>query len=156
MSTPAVHIADPTVAPKLEQMVQPVTVVHGDTAIGRGELVTTPVSINVRGSYQWPPDAPAEIPFTFDFVIHTQNTCDVAVDWPGLVPEIPKTLSSYFMVLVLARPGFLITTPAGDHVNATFMGPPHQPEITNALSVAVTTANGAASRSLVFQYDSRS
>ena len=153
MSTPAIHVADPTVTPELAHVVHAVGVIHGDRRIGSGELVQLPTGIKVTGSYEWPPDAPAVVRFEFDFTILSQNTCEVAVNWPGLVPPIAKTRASYIMLLLMARPDFLITTPAGDHVTAAFLGPMGHPEITTALQVAVATANGAASQSLVFRYE---
>ncbi|HET7230823.1 MAG TPA: hypothetical protein VFJ16_12515 [Longimicrobium sp.] len=51
----------------------------------------------------------------------------------------------------MARPDFLITTPAGDHITAAFLGPMGHPEITTALQVSVGTANASASQSLLFR-----
>lgn len=153
MSTPAIHVADPNVTPELAQVVQPVSVIFGNQQIGAGQLVTTPSNINVTGHYQWPPDAPAEVEFSFDFHILSSNTCTVEVDWPGLVPTIDKTPASYIMLLLMARPEFLITTPKGDKVNAAFLGPYGQPQITTDLQVAVASQSSAASVSLLFHYD---
>jgi hypothetical protein len=153
MSTPAIQVADPNVVPTLPQAVQPVTVILGDQQIGTGEVVNTHTGIRVTGHYQWPPDAPAEVGFLFDFVIQSANTCEVAVSWPGLIPEIPQTRAGYIMLLLMARPDFLITTPSGDHITAAFLGPFGHPEITTALQVSVAIASGAASQSLVFRYD---
>ena len=152
MSTQAIRVADPGATPELARQVTAADVVLGDRIIGTGQVATSATSIQVTGSYEWPPDAPAVVRFSFDFTIVTANSCEVAVEWPGLIPAIPRTRASYIMLLLMGRADFLITTPAGDHVTAAFMGPFGQPEITTALQVAVATANGAASQSLIFRY----
>lgn len=152
MST--IQVANPDVTPALAASVQPVEVIHGTDSIGSGQIVTTPSRLDVSGHYQWPPDAPAEVGFTFSFEILSPNTCNVSVNWPGLLPkEIGPTKASYIMLLLMARPQFLITTPDGVHVNATYVGPFGHPEIVTALQVGVGGPEGDYSQALSFRYE---
>jgi hypothetical protein len=153
MSTP-IQVADPNVTPQLPSVDHPVTVLFLSDRIGSGNLVTTGTDIGVTGHYQWPPDAPAEVRFSFNFRILSPNTCDVAVNWPGLLRQpIGPTKASYITLLLMARPQFLITTPDGAHISVTYLGPFGQPEIVTGLQVAVANANADHSVSLVFQID---
>ena len=151
----AIQVADPDVTPGLAEVAaQAVTVVHGTDSIGRGELATTESRIDVTGSYQWPPDAPAEVQFLFSFQILSSSTCNVTVDWPGLLPkEIGPVQAGYIMLLLEARPQFNIFLPDGGNVTATFVGPFGQPEIVTAFQVAVGGPNGEYSQALSFRYD---
>ncbi|HEU0055154.1 MAG TPA: hypothetical protein VFQ39_18335 [Longimicrobium sp.] len=151
MSAPT-EVAD--AAPKLGVVEKPVSVIFLSDRIGGGDLVTTDASIRVAGHYQWPPDAPAEVRFSFDFQILTSDLCDVAVDWPGLLRgPIGPTKASYIMLLVMARPQFFITTPDGAHITVTYVGPFGQPEIVTGIQVAVASASADHSVSLLFRIE---
>ncbi|MFL5382058.1 MAG: hypothetical protein ACJ8GN_06050 [Longimicrobiaceae bacterium] len=150
----AFQVADPNVTPTLAADSQPVTVIRGTDAIGHGALVVAAGGIDVTGSYQWPPDAPAEVRFAFSFEILSSSTCNVHVDWPGLLPTvIGPVQAGYIMLLLEARPQFLIFLPDGGNVGATFVGPFGQPEIVTALQVGVGGPEGKYSQMLNFQYD---
>jgi hypothetical protein len=151
----AYQVADSNVTPKLAQAdAQAVTVVHGTDSIGRGELVMTETRIDVTGSYQWPPNAPAEVRFVFTFQILSSSTCNVHADWPGLLPnEIGPVEAGYIMLLLEARPQFLVFLPDGGNLTITYVGPFGQPQIVTALQVAVGGPNGEYSQMLSFRYD---
>jgi len=151
----AFQVADPNVTPTLTAAeTQPVTVIHGTDSIGSGELAVTASRIDVTGHYQWPPDAPAEVQFVFSFEILTSSTCNVQVDWPGLLPTvIGPVQAGYIMLLLEARPQFLIFLPDGGNVSATFVGPFGQPEIVTALQVGVGGPEGKYSEMLNFHYE---
>jgi hypothetical protein len=151
----AYQVADPNVTPKLAQAdAQAVTVVHGTDPIGQGELVMTETRIDITGSYQWPPDAPAEVRFVFTFQILSSSTCNVNADWPGLLPkEIGPVEAGFIMLLLEARPQFLVFLPDGGNMTITYVGPFGQPEIVTALQVAVGGPNGEYSQMLSFRYD---
>ena len=119
MSTP-ITIADPNATPSLAQDTRNVDVIFGDRQIGVGTMTTAASGIVVNAHYQWPPDAPAEVRATFVFDILSSNTCKVEVDWPGLLSQrIPLQDASYIMLLLMARPDFVIATPGGDRVTVT-------------------------------------
>jgi len=152
MST--IQVANPDVTPQLSDVTQPVAVIHGSDTIGSGTVVTTASRLDVTGHYQWPVDAPAEVQFQFSFEILSSNTCNVTVNWPGLLPgEVGPTKASYIMLLLMARPQFLITTPDGVHINATYVGPFGHPEIVTALQVGVGGPAGDYSQMLSFRYE---
>ena len=139
---------------RLSVITQPVTVVHGTDSIGRGDLVMTETRIDVTGSYQWPPDAPAEVRFLFGFEILTDSTCNLTMDWPGLLPApIPQTECGYTELLLEARPQFLIFVPDGSLVTATFLGPFGFPGIVTAFTVGITGPEGKYSQGLNFRYE---
>lgn len=149
-----IQIADPRTAPKLAHDAQAVTVIHLNQKIGSGKLTSTESGLAVHGSYQWPPDAPAEVRFSFVFTPLSENTCTVEVNWPGLLSRrIPEEKASYFMLLLMARPEYVISTSSGDNVTATFMGPMGHPEITTALQVNATISDASSSASLVFRFE---
>lgn len=154
----AYEIPDRTVTPKLAAAdAQPVIVVHGSDSIGRGELVMTDTRIDITGSYTWPPDAPAEVRFVFTFQILSSSTCNVHVDWPGLLPkEIGPVEAGYIMLLLEARPQFLVFLPDGGNLTITYVGPFGHPEIVTALQVAVGGPNGEYSQVLNFRYEHNS
>ena len=152
MSTP-ITIADPNATTTLAQDTRNVDVVFGDRRIGAGTMTTAASGIVVEAHYQWPPDAPAEVRATFVFDILSSNTCKVEVDWPGLLARpIPLQDASYIMLLLMARPDFVIATPGGDRVTAVFVGPMGQPEIATGLQVSAALADGSSSASLLFRY----
>lgn len=131
----------------------PVAVVHLDQTIGSGEVQATATNISVTGSYEWPPDAPAEIPFSFQIQLTGESTCAVAVDWPELLPaEISAPDAVYLAILVLGRTGLLITTPKGDTVSFFYTGPMGKPGITTGFQVSVTEKDPAGSAVLTFRY----
>jgi hypothetical protein len=148
-----IHVADPSATPRLSEAVQAVSVIHLSDRIGSGTLTITQDGFEVTGIYNWPPRSIAEVQFSFRFHVLSPNTCTVEVDWPGLLPEIGPTDASYLTLLLMGRPEYSISTPAGDHVNATFLGPFGQPEITTSLQVAAATGSGDASVSLLFRYE---
>lgn len=150
MSTP-LAVAEP--GTQLTQDSRPVDVVYADRTIGSGTMTTTESGIEVNAHYQWPPDAPAEVRASFVFDILTSDTCKVEVNWPGLLARpIPLQEAGYIMLLLMARPDFVISTQGGDHVGAVFIGPMGQPEISTGLQVSATLADGSSSASLVFRY----
>jgi len=151
MST--IQVANPDVTPQLAQATQPVTVIHGSDTIGSGQIATLATRLDVTGHYQWPVDAPAEVQFLFSFEILSSNTCNVTVNWPGLLPKvIGPTQATYIMLLLEARPQFIIFTPGGVNIGVTYVGPFGQPEIVTALQVGVGGPNGDYSQALSFQY----
>lgn len=132
---------------------QKVSVWFGGKSIGAGTAAFTADAVNLEGSYQWPPEAPAEVRFAFDLKILTEDVCSVAVNWPGLLPEaIHDPAASYFSLLILARVELLITTHAGDSINFVYTGPPADPEITTGFQISVLEPGATSPAALAFRF----
>jgi len=124
-----------------------------DRRIGGGQSVSTPQGVAVQGSYQWPPDAPAEVRFSFDVKLLTDTVCGVEVSWPGLLAKpIADPAALYIAILVLGRAALAITTHNGDHISFAYSGPPSQPELVTGFQVSVMEASPGNSAALTFRY----
>lgn len=132
---------------------QQVTVIHLDKPIGTGKAISLKDGIEITGTYTWPPDAPAEIPFAFAMVLLSPKTCAIKVTWPGLLPKsIGSDQATYFMILLAGRPQFIINTPQGDGVNVAYMGPFEDPSVTTGIQVTAVDSGMSSSASLIFKF----
>lgn len=130
-----------------------VTIKYLDKSIGSGTAVAAPETMAVKGHYQWPLDAPAEIMMSFFLKLVTENTCDVEVDWPGLLPSPIKAQgASYWMWLLMARPVINVQTQEGDLIVFSYTGPPNNPEQVTGFQISVSLNGAQHSTSLTFVY----
>jgi hypothetical protein len=144
------QIADETVGTQLDSQKQAVKVMLHGEAIGKGTLVVDEGAIAVDGIYQLPRAADAR--FNFTFKPTGFRKCAFAVDWPGLLPKpIRDDDAGYMMLLVRARPRYVIFGSDGSGANATYEGPFHEPEITTALQVSAGYGDTSAALTFVFE-----
>ena len=114
-----------------------------DHPIGTATVLGTSKGIAVKGHYEWPPDAPAEVGFSFAVDLVTQNTCKLDVDWPGLLASpIHDPAATFISILVLGRPGLLITA-GKNNVSFFYTGPFGSPVVTGC-QISVTEPNSSA------------
>ena len=133
---------------------QKVDVIHNSVSIGSGTAEMEGERLAITGSYEWPPDAPAEVAFSFHLELRQDRTCSIEVDWPGLLPNrIADDQASYFILLILARPQInVFNQDQTFHATVFFQGPPNQPPVVNAISIGVQESSPPASPSLLFRY----
>lgn len=130
-----------------------VTIKYLDKSIGSGTAIGASETTTVKGHYQWPLDAPAEVMMSFFLKLVTENTCDVEVDWPGLLPAPIKAQgASYWVWLLLARPVINVQTKDGDLIVFSYTGPPNDPEKVTGFQISVSLNNAQHSTALTFVY----
>jgi hypothetical protein len=112
--------------------------------IGGGKVVGGADTIDVDVSFNWPPEAIAEVGGHFHLKILSDETCAVAASFPGLVDPLKDGDASYYVLLIGARPQFYITTHAGDRLFWSSTGPFSQPEIVTGYELGIQPANGHA------------
>lgn len=138
---------------QLQDLVRDVSVENHGRVIGRGVATSSINTHSVEGSYQWPPDAPAEVPFVFRLRLLQAPHCEVEVSWPGLLVErIEDVDATYVETLISGRPGILITTRQGDTITFVYTGPSIEPSQATGFQVSVHEPDPPSAAVLTYTY----
>ncbi len=117
---------------------QEVRMVYLDQTIGGGIINSGGRQVTIETTYEWPPDAPAEIDGLFFVGFHNQETCNVRASYPGLLREpIEDNEARYTTLLSGARPQILITTRSGARLSVWASGPFGDPEKVTGYSLGI-------------------
>ncbi len=117
---------------------QEVRMFYQDQAIGGGIINAVGRQVTIETTYEWPPDAPAEIEGLFFFAIRNEDTCAVRASYPGLLHEpIEDNEARYTVLLIGARPQIQITTRSGARLSAYASGPFGDPERVTGYSLSI-------------------
>lgn len=133
----------------------PVQVVRYGIPIGQARLAGKAGELNIAGSYEWPPDAPAEAPFAFDLTLLQDARCRIGLDWPGLLPQpIQDELAPYQIVVgPVYEWKLIVTTRQDDLVVVSYLTDPVDPNKVEGMHIEVVQANAEAASNLSFVFD---
>lgn len=139
-----IQVADATAGTGFSASTNPVVVRMNGLTIGHGTVETTDDGVSITGQYQWPVNQPP-VSFSYRFRVKEYPKCSLEADWPNLLPaRIHEPDSTYIMLLVAARPRYIISSPGGAGSSLTYVGPFGQPGIITALQVSAGNDQGSA------------